>query len=372
MYLSKDVSILAKYLFPIVFGPCFLQVTQADLDAHDTGSRESQQKNAVLMEEIRDSPVELLVVFYHYLQGFYTCQVVQDFFHQQYRLYIVVIKYIYMYIVQWYNVLIQNIEIIDYILFSAASRLYHISKIRPQSLTARPWKMVVGRQAFPIVEAYFPGRTVKLWGSILTSYNIKDALLNVDVSWGRLSDGVVDRLLSAGLQSPTHPEIFSPIGSMATGKYLPTFTIEFNYSCILTPVPWIQLVEISPFLINFLERFQIDWLKLVWLKQFQKKNNLTTWWCFQSNSLEDSSGAAGPEMSLEARTRMGGKRWEGHGTRYISWFSCMVWWIAVLYHFGKCFDFFKAIKYVWCDFDMSPLHYAKKVYFQCSWTKILP
>ena len=113
-----------------------------------------------------------------------------------------------MYIVQWYNVLIQNIEIIDYILFSAASQLYHISKIRPRSLTARPWKMVVGRHAFPIVEAYFQGRTVKLWGGgILTSYNTKDTLLNVDVSWGRLSDGVVDRLLSAGLQSPTHPEM---------------------------------------------------------------------------------------------------------------------------------------------------------------------
>ena len=42
---QKYVSILAKYLFPIAFGPCFVQVTQADLDAHDTGSRESQQKN---------------------------------------------------------------------------------------------------------------------------------------------------------------------------------------------------------------------------------------------------------------------------------------------------------------------------------------
>ena len=71
--LQKSVSILAKYLFPHSFRPlCFVQVTQADLDAHDTGSRESQKKAPVilLMEEIRRSPVELLVVLTIIYRGF--------------------------------------------------------------------------------------------------------------------------------------------------------------------------------------------------------------------------------------------------------------------------------------------------------------
>ena len=47
------------------------------------------------------------------------------------------------------------------------------SNLHPRSLTARPWKMMVGRQAFPFGKAYFQGRTVKLQvGILLFSHHI--------------------------------------------------------------------------------------------------------------------------------------------------------------------------------------------------------
>ncbi len=39
------------------------------------------------------------------------------------------------------------------------------SDLHPRSLTARPWKMMVGRSGFLLERAYFQGRTVKLPGS---------------------------------------------------------------------------------------------------------------------------------------------------------------------------------------------------------------
>ena len=52
------------------------------------------------------------------------------------------------------------------LLLTQRSSWLEIDDLHPQSLTACPWKLVVGRQAFPIGKVTFQGRTVKLWGCI--------------------------------------------------------------------------------------------------------------------------------------------------------------------------------------------------------------
>ena len=53
-------------------------------------------------------------------------------------------------------------------LFSGATVCYYVSfrqgriRVHPRSLTARPWKMMVWRQAFPFGMVIFQGRAVKL------------------------------------------------------------------------------------------------------------------------------------------------------------------------------------------------------------------
>ena len=48
--------------------------------------------------------------------------------------------------------------------------VFQIVLIHPRSLTARPWKMVVGRWSFPIGKVTFQGRTVKLREGIFSTF----------------------------------------------------------------------------------------------------------------------------------------------------------------------------------------------------------
>ena len=64
----------------------------------------------------------------------------------------------------------KNSSIANWSYFDKVSHHWRWNKLHPRSLTARPWKMFVGRRSFPFGMTYFQRRAVKLPGSMVFAH----------------------------------------------------------------------------------------------------------------------------------------------------------------------------------------------------------